>query len=568
MAHLTLVVQDREVRKFVLNSTVTTIGRAQDNDIVINNLALSRRHAEVVCRAGHYEVSDQGSQNGVFVNNERVRSPRPLKTSDTITMGSYQFVFSENQSQEPDLDAARRRRRPPVHEKPVRRAPSPPPPIRQENESALLVLKYNDMELQRVILSEGECLIGRAKECDIQIAERRLSRRHCTISLTSKGYTVNDLGSQNGTYVNRKKVRDEHVLSPGDVLNFAEYSVVFLAGHDEYDGPDSVHDDDHRAPVSEAPLSAHRPDSHLEAEQTEFPEVYSEDQVHGQMPQPSIISEPEAPEPVVERRRPRSPVVSRPSKDDEPFVERPGRARDRRGRAAPKSERAAKRLDGAKWPKSESSRGTPAPQQPQPQPEPSRNNPRRTLRPVQERPQVEKAQRRSPPPSVRPEFEHQDIDDEVVEQRPDPKLDDWYSAREDEYEEEPSVLLERSKSTMSQLLSTMMVDKRELDRNLQIQAKQRKFFVDVTWKNETIFSGHLTEQVTILGTDKEADIKLRGRYVAGRHSLLVRVRDSLLLVRLGSSSAARVNGLPKLQAFLKSGDVIQIDETTLKITEE
>jgi len=48
----------------------------------------------------------------------------------------------------------------------------------------------------------------------------------------------------------------------------------------------------------------------------------------------------------------------------------------------------------------------------------------------------------------------------------------------------------------------------------------------------------------------------------------VRVKDSLLLVRLGSSSAARVNGLPKLQAFLKTGDVIQIDETTIKILED
>jgi hypothetical protein len=55
--------------------------------------------------------------------------------------------------------------------------------------------------------------------------------------------------------------------------------------------------------------------------------------------------------------------------------------------------------------------------------------------------------------------------------------------------------------------------------------------------------------------------------VAGRHSLLVRVRESLLLVRLGSSSAARVNGLPKLQAFLRSGDVIQIDESAIEISE-
>ena len=157
--------------------------------------------------------------------------------------------------------------------------------------------------------------------------------------------------------------------------------------------------------------------------------------------------------------------------------------------------------------------------------------------------------------------------DEQGDVRPDASLDDWYSAREED-EEQPSVLLERSKSTMSQILSTMMVDKRELDRNLSVRAKQRKFSVHVSAKGQVTYSGPLREQVTILGTDKEADIALEGRYVAGRHSLLVRVRDSLLLVRLGSSSAARVNGLPKLQAFLKSGDVIQIDETTIRIIEE
>ena len=114
----------------------------------------------------------------------------------------------------------------------------------------------------------------------------------------------------------------------------------------------------------------------------------------------------------------------------------------------------------------------------------------------------------------------------------------------------------------------MMVDKRELDRNLAVKAKERRFLVEVSAHGRTSYAGPLKSPVTILGRDEEADLKLTGRYVAGRHSLLVRVRDSLLLVRLGSSSAARVNGLPKLQAFLKSGDVIRIDETTIRITEE
>lgn len=154
---------------------------------------------------------------------------------------------------------------------------------------------------------------------------------------------------------------------------------------------------------------------------------------------------------------------------------------------------------------------------------------------------------------------------------PDSGLRDWFAARSEKseiYEEEVSVLIPREKSSLSRILSTMMVGNKELDKNLSIQARVRKFSVDVRSGGEKIFSGPLLHSVTILGTDHEADIQLKGRYVAGRHSLLVCVRDSLLLVRLGSSSAARVNGLPKLQAFLKNGDVIQIDETTIKIQEE
>ena len=182
--------------------------------------------------------------------------------------------------------------------------------------------------------------------------------------------------------------------------------------------------------------------------------------------------------------------------------------------------------------------------------------------------------------------EEVDVPDRGLEAQPDMELDSWYSGRDhqsqlhapmaeagdpsEEEAAEASALLARGRSSVSQVLSTMMVDKRELDRNLKRPPKkrERRFLVDVKHNDKRIFSGPLDQPVTILGRDQEADIQLKGRYVAGRHSLLVRVHDSLLLVRLGSSSAARVNGLPKLQAFLKDGDVVQIDETTIQITEE
>jgi pSer/pThr/pTyr-binding forkhead associated (FHA) protein len=518
VAHLTLVVQGREVRKFVLNPAVTTIGRAQDNDIVINNLALSRRHAEVSLKNGRFAVQDLGSQNGVFVNSERIRSARVLADADTITLGTYHFVFSE-QSPDPDIRAARKKPE-------VTQLEEPEDPVAEQEEAApdapLLVLKYNDVELQRFTLSSERCLVGRAKDCDVQIAERRLSRRHCEIIRDSGGFVVQDLGSQNGTYVNRKRIQGSYALKHGDILNFAEYSILYLANVSDYDGPDSVHA---RNPRGEP---APRHDSNIEREETEFPEAWHEEE---RLREPAIVGNLVAPSELDENSEgsaPRIPMHTSPKKR-EPLVEEPKQAKERRNKIQPvKVERR--------------------------EPPPRKKIPRAV-------------------PAHRPEQTKElgDVEDHRGEVRPDEQLEDWYNAREEESAEsyeEPSVLLERSKSSMSQLLSTMMVDKRELDKNLAIRAKQRKFFLEVLHGNKKIFSGPLMSSVTILGKDKEADIQLRGRYVAGRHSLLVRVRDSLLLVRLGSSSAARVNGLPKLQAFLKSGDVVQIDETTIKITEE
>jgi pSer/pThr/pTyr-binding forkhead associated (FHA) protein len=544
VAHLTLVVQGREVRKFVLNPAVTTIGRAQENDIVINNLALSRRHAEVTMRRGRFEVEDLGSQNGVFVNNERIDGPKALRDEDTITLGTYQFVFSSDRSGDPDIRGLKTGKK----KVEVTQLEDPDDLEPPDQATPLLVLKYNDVELQRFPIY-GECLVGRAKECDVQIAERRLSRRHCKLVFDNGRVTLEDLGSQNGTYVNRKRIPRRYDLEHGDVLNFAEYSILYLSDAADYDGPDREN-----ASVPVAP----RPASGIEREETEFPEAYGED--YEEAPRPSILPNDSRIHPQDLEDPDDIPAGAPVHHVDpaEPFVERPRRSRERRTR---EPEREA--------PEPERRRRRPPPSTPAPRKE-------RVVRGRDVVAKPTKKPRRPSPHVARPiaarveAAEHADVDDRQRVARPDSALDDWFAAREDdeEYEEEPSVLLERSKSSMSQLLSTMMVDKRELDRNLSVRAKQRRFNIEVKHGNDVVYNGPLLEQVTILGRDQEADIQIKGRYVAARHSLLVRVKDSLLLVRLGSSSAARVNGLPKLQAFLKSGDVVQIDETTIKILEE
>jgi hypothetical protein len=64
-----------------------TIGRGADNDLVISNSKLSRRHALIEVVSGSHYVSDTGSQNGTFVNNRTVVAPIRLTKGDIISLG-------------------------------------------------------------------------------------------------------------------------------------------------------------------------------------------------------------------------------------------------------------------------------------------------------------------------------------------------------------------------------------------------------------------------------------------------------------------------------------------------
>jgi hypothetical protein len=96
--------------------------------------------------------------------------------------------------------------------------------------SALLVVQRGPSAGSRFLLDTDVVSAGRHPDSEIFLDDVTVSRRHAEFRRTSDGFTVADVGSLNGTYVNRDRI-DEVALQGGDEVQIGKYRLVFFASH-------------------------------------------------------------------------------------------------------------------------------------------------------------------------------------------------------------------------------------------------------------------------------------------------------------------------------------------------
>ena len=139
------------------------------------------------------------------------------QTSDEVTVETTS-VFRADFLNELDAPASARRR-----ERGVRgRRPA-------RSGSALLVVKRGPNAGSRFLLDQPTTSAGRHPDSDIFLDDVTVSRRHAEFRLESGEFQVVDVGSLNGTYVNREPV-DSAVLANGDEVQIGKFRLVFLTG--------------------------------------------------------------------------------------------------------------------------------------------------------------------------------------------------------------------------------------------------------------------------------------------------------------------------------------------------
>lgn len=94
--------------------------------------------------------------------------------------------------------------------------------------SAMLVVQRGPNAGSRFLLDADVVTAGRHPDSDVFLDDVTVSRRHAEFRRSGDGFVVRDVGSLNGTYVNRDRV-DEVALSNGDEVQVGKYRLVFYA---------------------------------------------------------------------------------------------------------------------------------------------------------------------------------------------------------------------------------------------------------------------------------------------------------------------------------------------------
>jgi len=111
---------------FELQKDEVYIGRDVNNDVVVNDAEVSRKHARLVMRTGGYALEDLGSTNGTFVGGQRLVGAHQLRPGETIMLGeNVSLVFESGFDADATIVSASER----PH------AYTPPPPVSTQPES-------------------------------------------------------------------------------------------------------------------------------------------------------------------------------------------------------------------------------------------------------------------------------------------------------------------------------------------------------------------------------------------------------------------------------------------------
>lgn len=230
MPEIIVKYDDKVIERIVTEKKRISIGRTNENDIVLENRGVSRKHAMIEFNNNAAVIIDNESLNGTFVNNRKV-TEEVLRDQDVIMIGKYSLVYHKDSSADSekaaDMDGTM-----------VLNTKRQKEMLDNDRMEREIVAKYggsvllgeDNADFSEFRLDRDVTTVGKAKFVHVKAHGLFLSGIQAKIVQEPTGFSIYNLGRQGKTKVNGLVV-SQALLKNGDVVTVGKTSFKFVEGH-------------------------------------------------------------------------------------------------------------------------------------------------------------------------------------------------------------------------------------------------------------------------------------------------------------------------------------------------
>jgi len=230
MPEIIVKFEDKVIEKFITEKKRVSIGRTPDNDIVLDNRGVSRRHAQIEFSDDQAIIIDNESLNGTFVNSSRI-TEEVLKDKDAIIIGKFTMVYNsvaEKAANPFEADGTMvlqtRKQRELLAKDEKNRSIT-------ADSGASVLLGENGAEFEQFAIERNVITIGRSGLANVKAKGFLLSGIQAKIAREEDGFWIVNLGKKgktkiNGEHVDRYRLKNDDIIQVGKtVFRFVENRV-------------------------------------------------------------------------------------------------------------------------------------------------------------------------------------------------------------------------------------------------------------------------------------------------------------------------------------------------------
>jgi pSer/pThr/pTyr-binding forkhead associated (FHA) protein len=228
MPEIVVKFEDRVIEKLVTEKKRISIGRTPDNDIVLDNRAVSRKHALIEFGPQGTVIMDNESLNGTFVNNRKI-TEEILKDSDQITIGKFNLIFHQEtpkQTKLSDLDGTmvlKTKKQKELLEKDKKEKQI------VEKVGCSVLLGEDKAELKEYPLDKDVITLGKSGYNHIRVKGFFTSGLQAKLTREPQGWLLVNVGRKSKTKVNGEQV-ESYRLKNDDLIQVGSTVFRFVEG--------------------------------------------------------------------------------------------------------------------------------------------------------------------------------------------------------------------------------------------------------------------------------------------------------------------------------------------------